>query len=346
MSNKKQLQQNNADLATALDNINGLPIADDVKHGLYIWARYRYTPPVVNRDMTMTITQTYAEIIISNPSFALPETDYMFFDGFVNSSGSAPKFYKEGDNLKFETKSGTVADVSSYSKGDCKIILKSSGNTSDNGVYSMICHEKTISDAKKDFIEYLVSDNPGKYPDDGEQDGYYYKKIHAENSTEYGIFANKLDEAGNIIDAVIKLKDVPENFMRREGGYSEFIDFKNIEINADRINRRAFLYCFSRPHKSGAKIKINCTSIGYNSFNNVASGISDPIMSVWISQKCLTIDASNYSYSPFASSSYTTKLYCEALSKPSGWGEYWNNYNANSKLTVVWGVTESEFDTL
>ena len=31
--------------------------------------------------------------------------------------------------------------------------------------------------AKGNFIEYVVSDNPNKYPDDGEQGGYYYEKM-------------------------------------------------------------------------------------------------------------------------------------------------------------------------
>ena len=31
--------------------------------------------------------------------------------------------------------------------------------------------------AKGKFIEYVVSDNPNKYPDDGEQGGYYYEKM-------------------------------------------------------------------------------------------------------------------------------------------------------------------------
>ena len=29
--------------------------------------------------------------------------------------------------------------------------------------------------AKGNFIEYVVSDNPDKYPNDGEQGGYYYE---------------------------------------------------------------------------------------------------------------------------------------------------------------------------
>ena len=31
--------------------------------------------------------------------------------------------------------------------------------------------------AKGNFIEYVVSDNPNKYPNDGEQGDYYYEKM-------------------------------------------------------------------------------------------------------------------------------------------------------------------------
>ena len=31
--------------------------------------------------------------------------------------------------------------------------------------------------AKGNFIEYVVSDNPNKYPNDGEQGGYWYEKV-------------------------------------------------------------------------------------------------------------------------------------------------------------------------
>ncbi len=212
MSNKTQLQQHNDDLAAALDNLNGLPMVEDVKHGKYVWEKYKHTPPVVIKNMTMTITQTYAEIIISNPSFSLPETDYMFFDSFGNSEGFAsPRFYKEGGKLKFETRSGSKVDVSSYSKGDCKITLGSSGNTSDNGTYSMICHEKIMENAKKEFIEHLVSDNPDKYPDDGEWNDFHYKKteripyIFGYENVDYGSFIPSVSTGSAILSHKLKL---------------------------------------------------------------------------------------------------------------------------------------------
>lgn len=39
-------------------------------------------------------------------------------------------------------------------------------------------------------------------------------------------------------------------------------------------------------------------------------------------------------------------IYCEAESKPAGWGTYWNYYDAENQLTVVWGTSKAEFDAL
>ena len=43
---------------------------------------------------------------------------------------------------------------------------------------------------KGNFIEYVVSDNPNKYPNSGEQGGYYYEKVikvetEAEDTTSF-----------------------------------------------------------------------------------------------------------------------------------------------------------------
>ena len=43
--------------------------------------------------------------------------------------------------------------------------------------------------AKGNFIEYVVSDNPNKYPNDGEQGGYYYKKMEDVETEEKTVTA-------------------------------------------------------------------------------------------------------------------------------------------------------------
>lgn len=47
--------------------------------------------------------------------------------------------------------------------------------------------------AKGNFVEYIVSDNPNKYPDDGEQSGYYYvamEDVTPEVTTQTPIIQN------------------------------------------------------------------------------------------------------------------------------------------------------------
>ena len=48
--------------------------------------------------------------------------------------------------------------------------------------------------AKGNFIEYVVSDNPNKYPNDGEHGGYYYEL--------YGKSPVKITHAGTIDDPI------------------------------------------------------------------------------------------------------------------------------------------------
>ena len=48
--------------------------------------------------------------------------------------------------------------------------------------------------AKGNFIEYVVSDNPNKYPNGGEQGGYYYEL--------YGEPPVKITHAGTIDDPI------------------------------------------------------------------------------------------------------------------------------------------------
>ena len=79
------------------------------------------------------------------------------------------------------------------------------------------------------------------------------------------------------------------------------------------------------------------TSIGSASFN-FCSGLTR----VFIPESVTTISASSASNCPFYGCSSALKIYCEADSKPSGWGTYW----ATSQFTVTWGVTRAEFDAL
>ena len=43
--------------------------------------------------------------------------------------------------------------------------------------------------AKGNFIEYVISDDPNKYPNESEQDGYYYRKVTKVETEEQTVTA-------------------------------------------------------------------------------------------------------------------------------------------------------------
>ena len=67
---------------------------------------------------------------------------------------------------------------------------------------------------------------------------------------------------------------------------------------------------------------------------------------IFIPKSVVTISTSRYGDSPFYNCSSTLKIYCEASSKPSGWGTSWNYYASGKTLNVTWGYTRAQFDAL
>lgn len=68
---------------------------------------------------------------------------------------------------------------------------------------------------------------------------------------------------------------------------------------------------------------------------------------LWIPSSVATIKTSYSSYSPISGAPSTLHIYCEAPSKPSGWGQYWNCYNGSSYIPdsqIHWGATRAEYD--
>jgi len=87
-------------------------------------------------------------------------------------------------------------------------------------------------------------------------------------------------------------------------------------------------------------IPANITSIGNNAFYNCTA-----LRSIYIPATVTSIPASYYSYAPFLYCSTSLRIYCEAASKPAGWGSYWDNQNTGSgKITAYFGITRQEYD--
>ena len=76
------------------------------------------------------------------------------------------------------------------------------------------------------------------------------------------------------------------------------------------------------------------TNIRNNTFENCTS-----MKRIYIPSSVTTIYGSSYSYSPFYGCNSLAVIYCEAESKPSDWGTYWNYYDSSNQLTAIWNMT-------
>lgn len=77
-------------------------------------------------------------------------------------------------------------------------------------------------------------------------------------------------------------------------------------------------------------VEIAATSVG-----NTAFSASSGLAKVWFRSTCTTVSASSASYSPFNGCPTSLKIYCEASSKPSGYGTYFNRTGASGGTTVT-----------
>lgn len=134
----------------------------------------------------------------------------------------------------------------------------------------------------------------------------------------------------------------------------------HISRGLTEISNGAFSHCY---YVKEIVIPEGVVSIGDEAFNScsVANSITIPssvksigklafrnnvlVKKIFIPSSVTTILASSYSESPFLKDS-NAKIYCEANSKPNGWGNYWNYYDNGATLTATWGVTRAEFDAL
>ncbi len=85
---------------------------------------------------------------------------------------------------------------------------------------------------------------------------------------------------------------------------------------------------------TGIEIPNTVTSIGSGAF-----GYCTGLTKIFIPISVTTISASSYYSGIFYSCSSGLKIYCEASSKPSGWGTYWNYRTKSAIHTTYWGQT-------
>lgn len=127
---------------------------------------------------------------------------------------------------------------------------------------------------------------------------------------------------------------------------------KNVTVTGGNINTAAFCrvpninvtlngvatigtYAFYNGTPTSITISESVTKIEENAFSD-CSGLT----SINIPSSVTTISASSYSYSPFYGWNSSAVIYCEASSKPSGWGAYWNYYNSTNALKTYYQTTD------
>lgn len=172
MGNKKQLQANNASLVTALATIQSLPMADDVRHGRYMWKKYEC------KEMTGILSA-----ILDLEDFTSDSYDCIIYDKIVIENGIIKVAGGSTTITVYLYEGGNPITDDQYPYFEYNGYVYTDVATSRNGT---AIQGKLLSQEKGDYITSVVSDVSNKYPDDGVLDGYYY--VRAKTSIEeFGI---------------------------------------------------------------------------------------------------------------------------------------------------------------
>ncbi|MEY8367528.1 hypothetical protein AALA24_02055 [Anaerovoracaceae bacterium 42-11] len=366
MSNKTQLQQNNTELQAHLQDILGLPTAAEIAAGAstgqYMWKKYEYEPDSVIQlenptiDITATWSNNKDSFEITDSSFNETLLQYItpeFYDGFTSSIavGSAHNkfiminnalhYYNYFDTSDPSQKNDYTVVLVGVSKGYIAVVR----NVIDTATYSFDGIKSIKKSGFKNLIGYVVSDSPTAYPNNGVQDGFWYERI------------DKLQKGLNILERredgsarKICLNYDGETLDRYNGlgdglGSKTICSAEEVEIIADTLNDDAsggsiLFYINSVSEHKKVKLKIK------DALNMLFSSATiQYAKKLWVSNMTsITINSGTYRYG--LGSSETETIYAEPNSKPSGWDSRWNYYGTSKYNTVVWGVSEEQFDAM
>lgn len=119
---------------------------------------------------------------------------------------------------------------------------------------------------------------------------------------------------------------------------STYLALETLPSGLTEIGVGAFYLC---PNIVIEALPNGLTKIDYAAFSGCTS-----LTKIWIPDTCITINAPSDWQSPFYNCSPSLHIYCEASSKPVGWGTYWNYYDNTNQLTVTWSTTLEAFNAL
>ena len=124
-------------------------------------------------------------------------------------------------------------------------------------------------------------------------------------------------------------------------GQSAFADCTSLKevVIADGLTQLpagVFSGCFDLAQ---VELPDTLTSIGSKAFEECTA-----LKSIFIPDSVTTISASSSGYSPFYNGSSSLQIFCEASSKPTGWGNYWNYVWTSGTATCTFGATRKDVD--
>lgn len=366
MSNKTQLQQNNTELQAHLQDILGLPTAAEIAAGAstgqYVWKKYEYEPDSVIQlenptiDITATWSNNKDSFEITDSSFNETLLQYItpeFYDGFTSSIavGSAHNkfiminnalhYYDYFDTSDPSQKNDYTVVLVGVSKGYIAVTT----HVIDTATYSFDGIKSIKKSGFKNLIGYAVSDSPTAYPNDGVQDGYWYERI---DKLQKGLNILERREDGSASKICLNYDGETldkENGLGEGAGSYAICAAEEVTIIADTLRNSGSSFSIAfyigfRERCKKAKLKIKDTlDVGGSSVTIQYA------KKLWVSNMTsITVGSGTYRYG--LGSSKTETIYAEPNSKPSGWDSRWNYYGTSSYNTVVWGVSEEQFDAM
>ena len=193
------------------------------------------------------------------------------------------------------------------------------------------------------LLSFTISDSETAYPDGGEKDGFWWEMV--KEIFEQGVLVREVDAENNIIDVLLKGKIATPRFKPwAEQMHLEKAQMVEVVFGEIALSGMSDVFRFINPN---GKVKIRTRKIGELAFDFWGYGNGSSGTKVWISNETEEIIAGTSSSAPFHTnkSGVTINFYCEHESKPAKWSQYWN-YVYVTANTVMWGVTESQFDAL